>query len=195
VRPVFSFDTNSPYAYLAAVRLDAVLGADVEWRPIAFAFLLRAQNRSPWSFRPATRRAGMAECEARARMRGLPQLRWPPGWPIDSYTLEPLRAITAAKAHERERALALALFERNFVSGEGLRSGDQVRMCWTKVGLDDDSYDAELQAARPALARATGSAIDAGVPGVPTVTIAGEHFWGDDRLEEAAGAAGRAPPP
>ena len=37
---------------------------------------------------------------------------------------------------------------------------------------------------RPRLFRA----IAEGVFGVPTVTVAGEHFWGDDRLEEAARA-------
>ena len=43
-----------------------MLGADVEWQPIAFAFLLRAQNRRPWSFEQSTRTIGIAECEARA---------------------------------------------------------------------------------------------------------------------------------
>jgi 2-hydroxychromene-2-carboxylate isomerase len=54
MRAIFSFDTNSPYAYLAAVRIDSVLGPDVSWCPIAFAFLLRAQNRTPWSMVPST---------------------------------------------------------------------------------------------------------------------------------------------
>jgi hypothetical protein len=35
VRPVFWFDTNSPYAYLAAVWIEAVLGREVQWCAIA----------------------------------------------------------------------------------------------------------------------------------------------------------------
>jgi 2-hydroxychromene-2-carboxylate isomerase len=39
------------------------------------------------------------------------------------------------------------------------------------------------------LVEATNRAIAERVPGVPTVTVAGVHFWGDDRLDEAARAA------
>jgi 2-hydroxychromene-2-carboxylate isomerase len=186
MRPIFRFDTNSPYAYLAATRVDAVLGPDVEWCPIAFAFLLRAQNRRPWSFDTSTRAAGVRECEARAADRGLPRMRWPPGWPIDSYTLESMRAITAAAAHQRERQVALAAFRRNFVTGDGLRSPGAVSACWVEAGLDPTTYGAEIEAAKSALAEATDRAIALGVPGVPTVTVGEAHFWGDDRLEDAA---------
>lgn len=36
----------------------------------------------------------------------------------------------------------------------------------------------------------TAEALARGVPGIPTVAIGSELFWGDDRLEEAAAAAG-----
>ncbi|HLW93984.1 MAG TPA: DsbA family protein [Solirubrobacteraceae bacterium] len=189
MRPVFRFDTNSPYAYLAAMRVNEILGPDIEWRPIAFAFVLRARNRRPWSFDESTRREGIAECEARAAARGLPALRWPPGFPVESYSLEPLRAIAAAIAHEREQVLTRALFERNFVTGEGLRTTGAVRDCWVEVGLDSASYDAEIAAAKPILAAETNRAIAEGVYGVPTVTVGDTHFWGDDQLEAAAPAA------
>lgn len=189
MRPVFRFDTNSPYAYLASTRVSTVLGPAVEWRPIALAFLLRAQGRRPWSLDEPTRSEGVAECEARALARGLPPLRWPPGFPVESYSLEPLRAIAAAIAHDREQALACALFRRNFVTGEGLRAAGAVRDCWVEVGLDGASYDAELEAAKPVLAAETERAIAEGVPGVPTVTVGGAHFWGDDQLEAAARAS------
>jgi 2-hydroxychromene-2-carboxylate isomerase len=188
LRPVFRFDTNSPYAYLAAMRVDAVLARDVEWCPIAFAFVLRAQNRTPWSLQESTRGTGVAECEARAAARGLPGMSWPPGWPVDSYTIEPLRAITAAVPFQRERELARAAFRRNFVTGEGLRSSDVIRECWAEVGLDPATYDEAVEAAKPQLIEATERAIKEGVPGVPTLTVGGIHFWGDDRIEEAASA-------
>jgi 2-hydroxychromene-2-carboxylate isomerase len=189
MRSLFRFDTNSPYAYLAALRVDSVLGPDVEWRPIAFGFLLRAQNRRPWSLDEPSRSQGIAECEARAAGRRLPPFRWPPGWPVESYGLEPLRAITAAIAHGREREVALAAFRRNFVTGEGLQASGVVRECWAEAGLDPAAYDDELAAAKASLVEATERAIAEGVPGVPAVTIEGSHFWGDDRLEEAARAA------
>ena len=39
------------------------------------------------------------------------------------------------------------------------------------------------------LREATERAGDAGVRGVPTLLVAGEPFWGDDRLEDAVAAA------
>jgi 2-hydroxychromene-2-carboxylate isomerase len=82
--------------------------------------------------------------------------------------------------------VALAAFRSNFVTGEGLRAPDAVRACWIECGLDPGTYDAELEAAKATLIDATNRAIAEGVPGVPTVTAGGTHFWGDDRLEDAA---------
>jgi 2-hydroxychromene-2-carboxylate isomerase len=119
-QPIFYFDFNSPYAYLAAHRVDRLLGADVRWQPIAFAFVIRALDRTPWSFTDA-RPAGMRECEERAARYGLPELRWPPGWPVESYTLAPLRAALVAEEHGRLREFSLAAFAENFVHGTGVR--------------------------------------------------------------------------
>jgi 2-hydroxychromene-2-carboxylate isomerase len=66
-RPVFLYDFNSPDAYLAAARVDEVLPIKPRWQPIAFAFMLRAHNRSPWSFDERQRPIGIAECERRAQ--------------------------------------------------------------------------------------------------------------------------------
>jgi 2-hydroxychromene-2-carboxylate isomerase len=43
-------------------------------------------------------------------------------------------------------------------------------------------------AIRAALREATEAAHAQGVFGVPTLDVAGELFWGDDRLEDAAAA-------
>ena len=95
-QPVFLYDFNSPYAYLAATRVDQVLPVKPRWQPIAFAFLVRADKRSPWSFDERKRRLGITECERRAEAYGLPSMRWPPGWPINSYGLTSLRAAIVA---------------------------------------------------------------------------------------------------
>src|ERR1700722_12366938 len=95
--PVFLYDFNSPYAYLAAARVDEVLPVVPRWQPIAFAFMLRAHKRRPWSFDERERRIGVAECERRAEVYGLPAMRWPPGWPIESYGLISLRAAIVAE--------------------------------------------------------------------------------------------------
>jgi 2-hydroxychromene-2-carboxylate isomerase len=186
-QPIFYFDFNSPYAYLAAHRVDRLLGADVRWQPIAFAFLLRATGRTPWSFTDA-RPAGMRECEERAARYRLPELRWPPGWPVESYTLAPLRAALVAEEHGRLRAFSLAAFAENFVRGTGVRADGALERATQRAGVDPAEIreGIERPEIKDRLREATDGALAAGVQGVPTVLVDGEPFWGDDRLETAA---------
>lgn len=189
--PLFLYDFNSPYSYLAASRVDELLSVRPEWQPIAFAFVLRARNRSPWSFDPDTRRTGVAECERRADAYGLPPMRWPEGWPIESYSLLPLRAALVAAEQDRLREFSHAAFARNFVTGEGLRDPADVAAVAEAVGLDGGEVG--QRAASPEIKQrlqdATDAAIAAGVQGVPTTVVGAELFWGDDQLPKAAAAA------
>jgi 2-hydroxychromene-2-carboxylate isomerase len=185
--PTFYFDFNSPYAYLAAHRVDRMLAAPVRWQPIAFAFVIRALDRTPWSFTDA-RPAGMRECEERAARYGLPELRWPPGWPVESYTLAPLRATLVAEEHGRLREFALAAFAENFVRGTGVREDGALERAAKAAGVDPAAVRDGIERAeiKDRLREATDRALVAGVVGVPTVLVDGELFWGDDRLEAAA---------
>jgi 2-hydroxychromene-2-carboxylate isomerase len=189
-RPTFYYDLSSPYAYLAALRVDELLPAAAEWQPIALGALIREIGKVPWSLRPDTRPAGMAEIERRARERGLPAVRWPDGWPDASYSLLPLRAVLHAFDCGRGRELTLELYRVAFAQGTALNDLDVVAAAADRVGLDE----AELRQAverreiKDRLRAATDEARRRGVTGVPTVAVAGELFWGDDRLEDAARA-------
>jgi 2-hydroxychromene-2-carboxylate isomerase len=186
-RATFLYDFNSPYAHLAAHRVDAVLGPGVRWQPIAFAFLLRAQGRTPWSMGDG-RDAGMRECERRAAEYGLPPLRWPPDWPVGSYSLLPLRAALVAEEEGRLREFSLAAYAENFAKGRGVRAREAVADAARAADLDPGALlaRAEGDEVKERLRAATDAAIAAGAPGVPTVLVGGEHFWGDDCLEDAA---------
>lgn len=189
--PVFFYDFNSPYAYLAASRVDDVLPGAVQWRPIALAFLLRAREREPWSFHEATRAPGVAECERRAAAYGLAPMAWPPGWPIGSYSLASLRAAYVAADQGRLREFSAAAFARNFVDGTGLRTVEDVLAAGEAAGIDPALLRAGLEdpAIKDRLKAATDDAIARGLYGVPTVAVGDELFWGDDQLEAAAAAA------
>jgi 2-hydroxychromene-2-carboxylate isomerase len=187
VDPIFSYDFNSPYAYLAATRVDELVPG-ARWQPIGFAFLLIAQARAPWSFGEQSRREGIAICERRAVAYGLPPLVWPPDWPKGSYTLDPMRAALYAEEQGALREYSMAAFARNFVAGGGLQ-GDAYAEVAAEVGLDPGATRAAVAGpARARLKEVTEAAIAAGVPGVPTVTVGDRHFWGDDQLEAAAAA-------
>jgi 2-hydroxychromene-2-carboxylate isomerase len=187
--PVFYYDFNSPYAYLAAARVDDVLPVEPEWRPISFGFMLRSIGRVPWSLGPG-REPGMRECEARAVAAGLPPIRWPEGWPAENYSLLVLRAALVAEEEGRLREFSRAAYAKNFVEAADLREMETVLALADEAGVDREAVHDGVQ--RPEikerLRAATDGAVAAGVNGVPTVSVEGELFWGDDRLEAAAAA-------
>src|SRR3954463_5019003 len=113
MRPVFFYDLGSPYAWLTAERIDAVLPVAPEWVPVLLGGIFKATGRGSWA--ETDRRAeGIAEIELRALSRGVPPLRWPERWPNDG--LHVMRV--AAQADSRK--FALAAFRAQFVGGRAL---------------------------------------------------------------------------
>jgi 2-hydroxychromene-2-carboxylate isomerase len=188
--PVFYFDFSSPFAYLAATRIDAVLPQLPRWAPISMAFVTSAHERTPWSMREEAREPGKRECEERAAEYGLPPMRWPSGWPVESYSLSALRAAYVAAAAGCLREFSRAAFERNFVAGSDLGTEADLRAVSEAVDLDPDHVldEVRLPPVKEKLKLETENAICAGVFGVPTVLVGEENFWGNDRLPAAAEA-------
>lgn len=185
----FYYDLNSPYAYLAAHRVDDVMPGPVEWVPIAFGPLLVAQRRVPWSLTPGDREAGIRECERRAAERGLPPFRWPEGWPDATYRVDGARAALVGERHGRQREIALAIFEQVFVHGGRLNDPAVLTAAAKVAGVDGILEAVADRAVKQELRDRTEEAQRLGVVGVPTVDVGGRLYWGDDRLEEAAEAA------
>jgi 2-hydroxychromene-2-carboxylate isomerase len=160
------------------------------WRPIAFGILIRRIGKVPWSLGPG-RAAGMREIEARAAARGLPSLRWPPGWPDRSYSLLPLRAAMVAAAHGRLEPFSEGVYRLMFVEGRELSEPGPVLEAAAAAGLDPGAVRAGLDdtAVKGRLRDYTEDAIARGVTGVPTIAVGDALFWGDDRLESAAAAS------
>jgi 2-hydroxychromene-2-carboxylate isomerase len=165
-----------------------VLPEPPAWQPIAFGALIRQIGKVPWSLRDETRGPGQAEIAERARARGLPEVRWPHGWPAESYSVVPLRAVLVAFDEGAGKALTLELFRREFAEGVALDELEVVVAAAEACGLDGARLRAALEEPeiKQRLRDATDEAIDRGVTGIPTVAVADELFWGDDRLEDAA---------
>jgi 2-hydroxychromene-2-carboxylate isomerase len=188
--PTFYYDFNSPYAYLAAHRIDDVLPIRAHWRPIAFGALIRQIGKVPWSLQgDPERERGVRECEQRTAALGLP-LSWPEGWPDRNYSILVLRAALIAADHDRLREFSLAAFRRGLGEGGDLRDLDTVLACARDARIDTDAVarGVEEPEVKQRLRDATDAAIARGVTGVPTVAVGDELFWGDDRLEDAAAA-------
>ena len=192
-RPVFYYDLNSPYAWLAAERIHQVMPEPPVWKPIAFAFILRHAGRTPWSLGPE-RGAGITEIERRVADRGLPAVRWPEGWPRETYSLAAMRAATYAAEIGKAVAFSLAAFRQQFNAGRGMNEIDNVLLAAAACEIHPKAVVQALErdAIKEKLKAATEEAIERGVPGVPTVRVGEEIFWGDDRLEDAGAAAARA---
>ena len=187
--PVFYYDTNSPYAYLAAHRVDEVLPVRPEWRPISFGVIVRQTGKVPWSFGEG-RQENFAEIARRARERGLPEVRYPAQWPAEGYSLNPLRALLLADGPEQLRAATLELFRTMFVAGRMLNDLDVLLDATERAGMDREQVreGIQRQEIKDRLRANTDAALAAGVTGVPTTAVDGQLFWGDDRLEDAAAA-------
>lgn len=178
-QPTFYYDLASPEAYLAAERVNAVLGVVPEWQPVM------------WPTRPGGFRCAeeediyRAEIERRAREQGVQPLRWPEPFPADSEWA--MLAATYAKQIGRAVAFSLAAFRQAFAAGRDLGERDSVLLAAAACEMHPAAVvkGAELRSTRERLAAATAGARDAGARAVPAVRV-GDAVYHE--LEEAATA-------
>ena len=192
MRPVFYFDLGSPYAYLAAERVNAVFtdaGASVpEWHPVLLGGLFKRFGRDSWANGPG-RNEGIREIGRRASGYGLPPVQWPD--PFPGNTLHAMRVATFAKEIGRTVSFSLAAFRQAFAAGRDLSEPDNVMLAAAAAEMHPRAIEVAVgrDQLKDALREATERAGDLGVKGVPSTVVGDEVFWGDDRLEEAAAAA------
>jgi 2-hydroxychromene-2-carboxylate isomerase len=198
-RATFYYDFNSPYSYLAAERISGVFAEaraeQPEWQPISLGHVLQATGRIPWSMQPGgPDPKDLAEIKRRAAERGLPEVVYPKGWPVENYSLNPIRAAIYAKESGRVVSFSLATFRQVFVAGRDMSDVDNVLIAAAASELHPKAVlkGIETRSVKEGLKRATEEAVEAGLIGIPTIAVGGELFWGDDRLEEAAQAASEA---
>jgi 2-hydroxychromene-2-carboxylate isomerase len=185
----FYFDLGSPYAYLAAARLDALIAEPVRWQPVLLGGLFKLTGRSSWALGDYERRQrGMAEIERRARGYGLPALRWPDPWPSDY--LMAMRVAIWAFSEGRGRSYVAEGYAAAFERGVDLSIPAHVLAAARVADLDHEAAAAAARdpAVKTALRAATEAAHARGVFGVPTLAIDDELYWGDDRLAAATAA-------
>jgi 2-hydroxychromene-2-carboxylate isomerase len=125
----------------------------------------------------------------------MPPFAPPEGWPVQSWSLAPLRAALVADELGRQREFARAAFRKAFVESRSLADLENVLGAAGDAGLDADQIadGIERREIKDRLRENTDEALARGVTGIPTVVVGDDVFWGDDRLDEAAAAAGRTP--
>lgn len=186
----FWYDHASNYSYLSAMRIDALAashGVAVTWRPFLLGPIFKAQGwtSSPFNIYPAKGRYMIRDMERLALARGIPFVM-PDPFPANSLLAG--RIATAGIASGWTPAFSRAAFTAQFGGGADIANPSVLTKLLTDIGLPADTILAEAQAeaTKLALRRATEEAADLGIFGAPTFrTAAGELFWGDDRLEMA----------
>ncbi len=176
-RPAFFFDLACPFSYLAAERVERVLG-EVEWIPATSAAL--REGRPPRDL--ATLRA---EAEWRALELRLP-LVWPENFPA------PCPGALAAATRTAEmgacRRFVLAASRLAFCGGFDLEDPEILAEAASAAGIQPEEC---LAAARDPM-RAAGLETtahglrDRGVTQLPAVRVGRRWFAGEPALDEAA---------
>jgi 2-hydroxychromene-2-carboxylate isomerase len=191
----FYFDYSSTNSYFAAFLLPAICrkhGALVNWLPVHSAALFRGTGFDVMAMTPRKARYLWRDHQRYAEFTGLP-FRKPSRFPIK--TSAGLRATlmipglignnpddyTAAKMGDFAQAVMRVYWERDADISDPVVLAELA----AEVGISSDGLIAAADSpdARARLAAVTEAAIARGVFGVPMFCVAGEMFWGKDRLD------------
>src|SRR5918999_1892725 len=156
----FYFDLASPTAYLAAERVNHVMGEVPEWVPVRFDLAFRCAEEIA---------AYREDVERAARAQGVQPLRWPDPFPADSEWA--MLVATYAKQIGRAVAFSLAAFRQAFAGGRDLSVRDNVLIAAAACEMHPAAVvkGAELRSTRERLEAASAEARAAGVRDVPAV--------------------------
>jgi 2-hydroxychromene-2-carboxylate isomerase len=164
-QPIFFFDLSNPLAYLAAERVNHVLGEVPEWVPVHLG------DVGP--FRCAEEIAAYQEDVERAAVRqGVQRMVWPEPFPAEAEWA--MLAATYAKQIGRAVAFSLAAFRQAFAAGRDLGERDNVLLAAAACEMHPLAVikGAELRGTRERLTQAGEEARAAGVTETPAVVTA-----------------------
>ena len=174
----WTFDFISPFAYLHWPRVrDLAKTRPVAFRPLLLAGLLDAHGHKGPAEIPAKRRFTYRHVLWLSRRLGVP-LTFPPAHPFN-----PIPALRLCVAAGTTPEAIEAIFAWLWREG---RAGDSVEALLPlarELGVAADAWQAD--AVKAQLRANFDAALAEGVFGVPTLTIDGEHYWGQDAHEFA----------
>lgn len=181
------FDFISPFSYLQWQRLKPLLRErenagepPAQLVPIVFAAVLDACGQKGPAEIPGKREFTYRHVLWLARRAGVP-LRFPPAHPFN-----PLPALRLSIAAGNTPEAVDSVFDWIWTHG---RPGDSVEaLVPLLAALDIPAEALDADATKAALRANTEAAIAAGVYGVPTLSLDGELFWGNDAFDFAVDA-------
>jgi 2-hydroxychromene-2-carboxylate isomerase len=194
----FFYDFSCPYAYLAHTQIEAEgerAGAELVWRPMLLGGVFQAVGTVQVPF------AVMST--SKARHNAFDMMRWADHFnvPLTMPPMHPNRTVLALRATlaagEAIPRASKALFAAYWVLGRDLSQPAVVREALDRAGLDGGALVARAEdpQIKAALRARTDEAVARGVFGAPAFIVtapgvAGDLFWGQDRLDFVEKALG-----
>lgn len=181
---------GSTYTYLTALRLQNVIetsGIKMDIRPISIRQIMKNMDNIPFPPSKKTKVDYMwRDIQRRAEFYSLPVPQLPAAYPLKEFD----RANLVGIVMEREGKYLEYLEETYrawFLNGLEAGSDQNLENVFQKIGVTlQDVLDATASSEILEIyERNTADAQTAGVFGAPSFEVAGEIFWGDDRLEDA----------
>jgi 2-hydroxychromene-2-carboxylate isomerase len=197
VKLEFWFEFASTYSYPAVMRIEklaAARGVTLEWRPFLLGPLFHAQQGikdSPFNVVPVKGAYMWRDMERICEKHGLP-FRRPARFPQNGLLAA---RITLSLPPEQRPNFVKAVYQANFVHDRDISDLQILHAALRRAGLDpyETLEMVQSEAVKKQLKDDTAYAADLGIFGAPTfVTLDGELFWGNDRLEDALDWAVRA---
>lgn len=196
----YYFTSSSPYAYLGHEEIRSVAG-----RHDATLRLIPVDLASIWAVSgqvPAAKRAQMLQdyriidLKRIAERRGLPMNVRPKFFPVDP-ALADLAAVALIAMNESPLAFMEKVFTGVWVREEDISDRVQIEAYLGDLGFDAAAVIAKAESPDSAATRKANSdaAVAALLPGVPGYVLAGEPFFGQDRIDDLEHAldSGRGP--
>jgi 2-hydroxychromene-2-carboxylate isomerase len=185
----FWFEFASTYSYPAAARIEALAAAHgliVEWKPFLLGPIFRAQgwNDSPFNLYPVKGRYMWRDLERLCAEYGLPFCR-PSVFPRNGLLAARVACIGSDESWGAE--FVRAVYRANFADDRDISDSQVIGNVLESLGQDPQQVLVRAQTAdnKERLRRQTEEAIALGIFGAPATVVAGELFWGNDRLEQA----------
>jgi 2-hydroxychromene-2-carboxylate isomerase len=183
----FYFDVGSPAAYLAWTQLPKIAQetrSEIEYRPFLLGGVFQATgNRSPMEV-PAKGQYMQDDLQRFAQRYGVP-FRHNPHFPINTLTL--MRMALGLQMRDAPKMVPFvdAIFRATWVDGKNMNDAATVTAVLQQAGFDAERLLALASdpAVKDQLKVVTQEAVARGVFGAPTFFVAGQMFWGQDRLD------------
>jgi 2-hydroxychromene-2-carboxylate isomerase len=189
--PIFYFDFGSLNAYLAWRMLPGIerrTGARFDQVPVLLGGIFKATgNRSPveaYAGVPAKLAYEFREIDRFVARHGLDEFQMNPHFPVN--TLGLMRGAVAAEAEDLFEPYVAAVYHFMWEDPRKLDDPEILEAALEEAGLPGEELIALAgdQAVKDQLVANTQDAVDHGVFGLPAFVVAGELYFGKDRLRE-----------